>query len=66
MTLSFLSYLCVMVTRLLTPNLRHKTLGQVKHLVFEALVELERCEEVLIIRFGSLFWRDIGLPAYCT
>ena len=65
-TLSFLSYLCVMVTRLLTPNLRHKTLGQVKHLVFEALVELERCEEVLIIRFGSLFWRDIGLPAYCT
>jgi len=30
--LSFLSYLCLVVTRLLTPKLRDKTLGQVKQL----------------------------------
>jgi len=65
-TLSFLSYLCLMVTRLLTPKLRHKTLGQVKHLVFDALVELEQRGDGLIVKFSACFWQDIGLPAYCT
>ena len=65
-TLSFLSYLCLVVTRLLTPKLRHETLGQIKHLVFEARVQLERSGDGLIVKFGSCFWRDIGLPAYCT
>lgn len=64
--LSFLSYLCVEVTRLLTPKLRHKTLGQVKQLLFDALVELGYCGNVLIVKFSSRFRRDIGLPAYCT
>ena len=65
-TLSFLSYLCLVVTRLLTPKLRRKTLGDVKRFVFEALVQVERRGETLIVKFGSLFWRDIGLPAYCA
>jgi hypothetical protein len=65
-TLSFLSYLCLVVTRLLTPKLHHKTLGEVKHLVFEALVEVERRGETLIVKFGTLFWRNIGLPAFAT
>lgn len=66
--LSFLSYLCVVVTRLLTPKLRHKTLGQVKHLVFDALVELDakRGGNALIVKFSPRFRQEIGLPAYCT
>jgi|YNPBryBLVA2012_1023415.scaffolds.fasta_scaffold14320_1 hypothetical protein len=66
--LSFLSYLCVVVTRLLTPKLRHKTLGQVKHLVFDALVELDakRGGNALIVKFSTRFRQEIGLPAYCT
>jgi hypothetical protein len=63
--LSFLSYLCVAVTRLLTPPLRHKTLGQVKQLLFEAWVELEWHGDWLIVKFGSHFRRKVGLPAYC-
>ena len=63
--LSFLSYLCVAVTRLLTPPLRHKTLGQVKQLLFDAWVELERHGDWLIVKFGSHFRRKVGLPAYC-
>jgi hypothetical protein len=54
------------VTRLLTPKLRHKTLGQVKHLVFDALVELERGGNALIVKFSTRFRQEIGLPAYCT
>ena len=64
--LSFLSYLCVVVTRLMTPSLRRKTLGQVKHLVFDALVELERFADPVRVKFSAVFLRDIGLPAYCT
>ena len=64
--LSFLSYLCVAITRLLTPTLRDKTLGQVKQLLFAAWVELERHGEVLIVKFSAQFERDVGLPAYCT
>jgi hypothetical protein len=64
--LSFLSYLCLVVTRLLTPKLRNKTLGQVKQLLFDAWVELERRGDWLIVKFGVLFRRKVGLPAYCT
>jgi hypothetical protein len=64
--LSFLSYLCLVVTRLLTPKLRDKTLGQVKHLVFDALVELEQSNNSFIVRFSSRFRREVGLPAYCA
>jgi hypothetical protein len=64
--LSFLSYLCLVVTRLLTPKLRDKTLGQVKHLVFDALVKLEQGDNGFIIRFSSRFRREVGLPAYCA
>jgi hypothetical protein len=64
--LSFLSYLCLVVTRLLTPKLRNKTLGQVKQLVFDALIELERRGDQLIVKFSSRFRREIGLPAYCA
>jgi hypothetical protein len=64
--LSFLSYLCLVVTRLLTPKLRDKTLGQVKHLVFDALVELEQGDNGFIVRFSSRFRREVGLPAYCA
>ncbi|MEK7786502.1 MAG: transposase, partial [Chloroflexota bacterium] len=65
--LSFLSYLCVVATRLLTPKLRHKTLGQVKHLVFDALVELDaKRGNALIVKFSTRFRQEIGLPAYCT
>jgi len=64
--LSFLSYLCLVVTRLLTPKLRDKTLGQVKHLVFDALVELERSNDGFIVKFSSRFRREVGLPAYCA
>jgi hypothetical protein len=64
--LSFLSYLCLVVTRLLTPKLRDKTLGQVKHLVFDALVELEQSHNGFIVKFSSRFRRQVGLPAYCA
>ena len=64
--LSFLSYLCVVVTRLMTPSLRRKTLGQIKHLVFDALVELERFGDPVRVKFSAVFLREIGLPAYCT
>jgi hypothetical protein len=64
--LSFLSYLCLEVTRLLTPKLRDKTLGQVKHLVFDALVELEQGDHGCIVKFSSRFRRELGLPAYCA
>jgi len=63
--LSFLSYLCLAVTRLLTPKLQNKTLGQVKQRLFDAWVELERCGEWLIVKFGARFRREVGLPAYC-
>jgi len=64
--LSFLSYLCLVVTRLLTPKLQDKTLGQVKHLVFDALVELEEGDNGFIVKFSSRFRREVGLPAYCA
>jgi len=64
--LSFLSYLCVVVTRLLTPSLRRKTLGQIKHLVFDALIELERFTDPVRVKFSAVFLREVGLPAYCT
>ena len=63
--LSFLSYLCLVVTRLLTPKLRHKTLGQIKHLLFDALVELEQGDHRVIVKFSARFRREIGLPDYC-
>lgn len=63
--LSFLSYLCLVVTRLLTTKLRHETLGQIKQRMFQALVELEWVDEILHINFEPQFWREIGLPAYC-
>jgi hypothetical protein len=62
--LSFLSYLCLVVTRLLTPKLRDKTLGQIKQLVFDALIELEQRGDQLIVKFSSRFRREIGLPAF--
>jgi hypothetical protein len=40
-------------------------LGQVKQLLFEAWVELERHGDWLIVKFGSHFRRKVGLPAYC-
>jgi hypothetical protein len=61
-----LSYLCLVVTRLLTPKLRDKTLGQVKQLVFDALVELEQGDHGIIVKFSSRFRREVGLPAYCA
>lgn len=64
--LSFLSYVCLVVTRLLTPKLRDKTLGQVKQLVFDALVELERHGDQLFVKFSARFRREIDLPAYCV
>jgi len=64
--LSFLSYLCVVVTRLMTPSLRRKTLGQVKRLVFDALIDLERFGDPIRVKFSAVFLRDVGLPAYCT
>jgi len=64
--LSFLSYLCLVVTRVLTPKLRDKTLGQVKQLVFDALVELGQGDQGLIVKFSARFRREVGLPAYCA
>jgi hypothetical protein len=64
--LSFLSYVCLVVTHLLTPKLRDKTLGQVKQLVFDALVELEHRGDQLFVNFSARFRREVGLPAYCT
>jgi hypothetical protein len=64
--LSFLSYLCLVVTRLLTPKLRDKTLGQVKQLLFNAPVELEQRGDQLFVKFSARFRQEIGLPAYCV
>ena len=63
--LSFLSYLCLVVTRLLTPKLRHKTLGQVKQLLFDAPIQLQRSADELIVQFSAPFRNKLGLPAYC-
>ncbi len=64
--LSYLSYLCVALTRLLTPNLKDKTLGWIKRHVFGALVTVERIANDIYVGFTATFLRDIGLPSFCT
>jgi hypothetical protein len=61
-----MSYVCLVVTRLLTPKLRARTSGQVKQLVFDALVELEQGDHGFIVKFSARFRREVGLPGYAT
>ncbi len=64
--LSYLSYLCLALTRWLTPKLKHKTLGWIKQHVFGALVTLEHVGDEIRIGFTASFLQDIGLPDFCT
>ena len=64
--LSFLSYLCLTVTRLMAPKLRSLTLGQIKHKVFNALVELVSTADKMTVCFTDEFLEHYGLPAFCT
>lgn len=65
-TLSFISYLCLLVTRLLATQLRDKTLGHVKRVLFDALITIEQVGEELVIRFNHQFWQHVGLPNYSS
>lgn len=64
--LSFLSHLCLTVTRLMTPKLRSLTLGGIKHKVFNALVELVSDADQMTVCFTEEFLERYGLPAFCT
>lgn len=64
--LSFLSHLCLVVTRLLSPKLQAMTLGQMMTQVFKALVELVSTAEGVVVRFTDQFLERFGLPAFCT
>jgi hypothetical protein len=64
--LSFLSHLCLTVTRLMTPKLRSLTLGEIKNQVFNALVELVSTADEVIVCFTKEFLEHYGLPAFCT
>ena len=64
--LSFLSHLCLTVTRLMTPKLRSLTLGKIKHEVFNALVELVSTADQMTVCFTDEFLERHGLPAFCT
>ena len=64
--LSFLSHLCLTVTRLMTPKLRSLTLGKIKHKVFNALVELVSTADQMTVCFTDEFLERYGLPAFCT
>ena len=64
--LSFLSHMCLVVTRLLSPKLQAMTLGQMMDKVFKALVELVSTAEGVAVRFTDEFLERFGLPAFCT
>ena len=63
---SFLSHMCLVVTRLLSPKLQAMTLGQVMDKVFKALVELVSTSQGVTVRFTDEFLERFGLPAFCT
>jgi len=64
--LSFLSHMCLVVTRLLSPKLQHMTLGQIMDQVLKALVELVSTSQGVVVRFTNEFLERYGLPAFCT
>lgn len=64
--LSFLSHLCLTITRLMTPKLHSLTLGEIKNKVFNALVELVSTADEVIVCFTEEFLERYGLPAFCT
>lgn len=64
--LSFLSHMCLVVTRLLSPKLQVMTLGQIMTQVFEALLELVSTAEGVVVHFTDQFLERFGLPAFCT
>jgi len=64
--MSFLAYLCVTVTRLLTKTLQHKTLGWIKRHYFNSLVHLGRLPSgELVIELSGALLDDYGLPDFC-
>ncbi len=64
--LSFLAYICLSLTRLLTTSLRDHTLGWIKRHYFNSLVRLSilPCGET-IIELSPTLLDDYGLPAFC-
>jgi hypothetical protein len=56
--LSFLSHMCLVVTRLLSPRLQPMTLGQIMTQVFKALVELVSITEGVVVHFTDQFMDD--------
>jgi hypothetical protein len=64
--MSFLAYICLSLTRLLTPRLRDRTLGWIKRHYFNSLVclSISPTGETLIELSPTLL-DDYGLPAFC-
>jgi len=65
LVLAFLSYICVALARLWTERLKDKTLGWIKRHLFQALVELKRQGEALLIGFSPGWMERYGLPDFC-
>jgi hypothetical protein len=64
--LSFLAYICLSLTRLLTASLRDQTLGWIKRHYFNSLVRLSILPGgETIIELSPTLLDDYGLPAFC-
>jgi hypothetical protein len=65
--MSFLAYICLSLTRLLTARLRDRTLGWIKHHYFNSLVCLSTSPDgETIIELSPTLLDVFGLPAFCT
>jgi hypothetical protein len=64
--MSFLAYICLSLTRLLTTRLRDFTLGWIKHHYFNSLVGLSTLPDgETIIELSPTLLDVYGLPAFC-
>ena len=64
--MSFLAYICLSLTRLLTPRLRDRTLGWIKCHYFNSLVRLSISPSgETVIELSPALLDDYGLPAFC-
>jgi hypothetical protein len=66
LVLSFLAYICLSITRLLTARLHDKTLGWIKRKYFNAIVEFKvAADGKLTVLFPPWLLDCYGLPEYC-
>jgi len=64
--MSFLAYICLSLTRLLTARLRDRTLGWIKRHYFNSLAHLSISPSgEAVIELSPTLLDDYGLPAFC-